>query len=245
MMLSVLLFAGAGARAKSEIKWINDSYDFGVMREADGKQTGFARFVNEGPDTTWIDYVRPSCGCTDADYTKGMLASGDTAVVGFTYNPLMRPGKFDKTVKVYIGADKERHVINISGTVVGTPQTLSAQFPVECGPLRFTERLIDLGQVQVGTGRHTFVTMVNQSMDSISPRLALPQGVSGGLSPQTLGPGDLGTIGIYLNSSGSAVSQLGEQTIKIPVETDSCTMEIAIRADFIQRQEAEAEAKKK
>lgn len=235
--MAVAAFAGAAmsALAASSLRWIEQDYDFGLMQEVAGRKTGFARFVNEGPDSTWIDYVRPSCGCTDADFTKGVIAPGDTAIVSFTYNPVGRPGIFEKTVKVYVGPDKKRHVIKIRGTVLGSNETLSALYPVDCSPLRLSTRLIDLGKVNVGTGRHVFVTMVNASTDSITPAWQPQEGMSIDVTPKTLGPGDIATMGIYLNSTGAATSQVGEKTFLIPFEADSCRTEIAIRAEFINK----------
>ncbi len=237
LLLGVGLIVGVGLYARGEIRWVNTEYDFGVMKEAAGRQTGYARFCNEGPDTTYISYVRPSCGCTDASFTEGLILPGDTATVTFTYNPEHRPGSFEKSVKVYIGPDKERHVVKIRGTVVGTPETLALQYPVEAGPIRLSSRLIDLGDVTVGMGRHAFVTMVNQSMDSITPQLIVPQVLSADLTPSDLGPGDLGTLGIYINSGGAASSQTGERQFAVPLIISGDTTQILLRAHFLPKKE--------
>lgn len=229
------IFASLGilmASATANVRWLEKEYDFGVMKEVAGRQTGSARFVNEGPDSTYIDYVRPSCGCTDADFTRGVLAPGDTATVSFTYNPVGRPGMFEKTVKVYIGDNQERHVIKIKGTVVGSPETLAAQYPIDCGSIRLSERLFDVGNVRMGTARHIFLLMVNQSMDSISPKWETPDGLSIALTPEVLGPGDIASMGIYLNSTQSDPT-LGEREWRIPLSTDSCATEIVLRANMM------------
>lgn len=228
-----LALAGGVSVARSEIRWLNTSYDFGVMKEVAGKQTGEARFYNEGPDTTFISYVRPSCGCTDADYTKGEILPGDTATVTFTYNPAGRPGAFEKSVKVYVGPEKTRHVVKITGTVVGSPATLALHFPIDAGAVRLSTRLIDLGDVAVGTGRHAFVTMVNQTLDSITPTLIVPQGLSADITPERLGPGDLGTLGIYINSGGAASARSGERQVSVPLVIGRDTTDIILRAKFI------------
>ncbi|MDE6294622.1 MAG: DUF1573 domain-containing protein [Muribaculaceae bacterium] len=228
-----LMVTGGVLMARGEIRWLNTSYDYGVMQEIAGKKTGEARFVNEGPDTTYISYVRPSCGCTDADYTKGELLPGDTATVCFTYNPAGRPGAFEKSVKVYVGPEKTRHVVKISGTVVGSPATLALHYPIDAGAVRLSTRLIDLGDVAVGTGRHAFVTMVNQTLDSITPTLVVPQGLSAEITPERLGPGDLGTLGIYINSGGAVSARSGEQQVRVPLIIDRDTTDIILRAKFI------------
>ncbi|MDE6558789.1 MAG: DUF1573 domain-containing protein, partial [Muribaculaceae bacterium] len=160
----VTLIAGA-AFSHAEVKLLDPDYDFGIIRETDGEQTGIARLVNVGPEATYIRDVRPSCGCTGAAYNDNLLQPGDTTTVSFTYNPSGRPGKFNKTVKVYVGDGEERHVIRLSGRVVGSAKTLSRNYPIECGPLRLSERIVDLQNVKQATGRHAFIRIVNQSMD--------------------------------------------------------------------------------
>lgn len=228
---ALALAAAIAIPATAEIRWLETSYDFGVMREQAGRQTGSARFVNDGPDSTYISYVRPSCGCTDSDFTKDIVAPGDTATVWFTYNPVGRPGIFEKTVKVYTGDEKSRHVIKITGTVVGSPETLAAHYPVDFGKLRLSERLLDLCDVKIGSGRHVFIRMVNQSMDSITPQWTTPEGLSIDITPHTLGPGDIATMGIYLNSNPQA--EPGEKTFKFPLSTPSDTTDIAIHCNLV------------
>ena len=236
LLPAVLTISAASLGAAAAVRWLETDYDFGVMKESAGRQTGFARFINEGPDTTFIAYVRPSCGCTDADWTREPLAPGDTASVSFTYNPVGRPGMFEKTVKVYVGPEKERHVIRIRGTVVGTPETLALHYPIDCGSLRLSQRLFDLGDVRLGTGRHVFLQMVNVTMDSITPSWENPKGLSVDVTPRTLGPGDTATMGTYLNSSSDA-AVIGDREWLIPLKADSCITDITLRAKLINREE--------
>ncbi len=238
-MLAGIMVVCSTLYSRGEIRWVETEYDFGVMKEIAGRQTGYARFCNLGPDTTFISYVRPSCGCTDADYTKGLILPGDTATVSFTYNPSGRPGAFEKSVKVYIGEDKDRHVIKIKGTVVGSPETLSKLYPVSAGALRLSTRLIDLGDVVVGTGRHAFVTMVNQTTDTVSPGVSAPQGISVDMTPKVLEPGELATLGIYINSGGAASARTGERQFAIPLVVGQDTTDILIRAHFLPNKQRE------
>ena len=139
--------------ASAQLEWLATDYDFGTMKEIAGPKTGSVRFVNRGDKPVVINQVRPSCGCTGADYTEGQIAPGDTATVSFTYNPKGRPGRFEKTVKVYVGEDNERTAIKIRGTVIGAPETLQTSYPVEVGPLRLSQRILTAGDVRYGTAR--------------------------------------------------------------------------------------------
>lgn len=226
---------GGAAWLHAEVKLIDPDYDFGIVRELSGIQSGKAHIVNYGPDTIQITGVRPSCGCTGADYADGPVAPGDTAVINFTYDPFRRPGSISKTVKVYAEPGGQRFVIRLGGRVVGTPQTLSRNYPVECGPLRLSESTIELRNVKPSTGRHAFIRMVNQSMDTITPVWDFDNpALSIAMSPERLAPGEIGSMGIYLNTRFEPRS--GNVEYKIPISTaeDSVTTTVTLKANILQ-----------
>lgn len=204
MLRKTLIAAGAllvafGANAR--IEWLQTDYDFGTMKEVAGPRTGSVRFVNKGKEAVMINDVRPSCGCTGADYTRGEIAPGDTATVSFTYNPKGRPGRFEKTIKVFTGSDNARSVITIRGVVVGAPETLSARYPIEAGPLRLSEKTLVAADVRYGSARHLFLQGYNQSMDTIYPVWNHPsRALSLGISDRAVGPGDMVSFSLYFNS---------------------------------------------
>ena len=214
------LLALASICANAEIKWLATDYDFGTMKEVAGPKTGSVRFVNTGTEPTVINQVRPSCGCTGADYTDGPIQPGDTATVSFTYNPAGRPGRFEKTVKVYTGADNDRTVITIRGTVIGAPETLTASYPVEAGPLRLSSRILAAGDVRYGTARHLFLQGYNQSPDTIYPAWNHPsRSLSLGISDRAVAPGDGVTFSVYFNSREGEMPG----TVVYPIEIVSDT----------------------
>ncbi len=218
----------------AEVKLIDPEYDFGLVRELSGKQKGSAHLVNYGPDTVVISDVRPSCGCTTADYTEGPILPGDTAVVNFAYDPYMRPGEISKNVKVYIQPSGERFVIKLFGRVLGTPETLSRNYPEECGPMRLSNNLVELKDVKPETGRHAFVRIVNQSMDTITPQWLIEDpALSINVAPPRLSPGEIGSIGIFLNSK--FIDKAGDIEYIIPFTTaeDSTQFNLTLRANIL------------
>jgi hypothetical protein len=210
----------AAVPAVADIQWLERDYDFGLMKEVAGPKTGHARFVNLGPDTTIINRVRPSCGCTGAEYTEGEIAPGDTAVVSFTYNPAGRPGRFEKTVKVYTGVNNDLTVINICGTVIGAPASLAADYPVEQGKLRLSSEKVDLGKVEHGYSNYVFLKGYNQSADSIHPMAEYDsKTLSVVMSSETVPPGDTFSVSFYFNSRLG--NQLGVEVVPVAVYADA------------------------
>lgn len=199
--ISTLVLVSSAVYA-DDIRWLSTEYDFGTFREAEGKRTGFVRFVNVGKEPTVINRVKPTCGCTVADYTQGEIAPGDTATVSFTYNPAGRPGRFLKHVKVYTGVDNMLTSIAIRGTVIGAPQTLAAEYPIEAGALRLSTDSLNMGHIAMGAARNEFIHGYNQSQDTLELSWTdVPRSVSLGVSSRQIAPGDIFTLSVYLNTA--------------------------------------------
>ncbi len=131
--LSLLLLAVVTAFccvAQPEIKFENTTYDFGKIKEEGGKVTGKFIFTNVGNEPLELTNVRPGCGCTAANYTKGAIAPGEKGYIEATYNPYNRPGAFNKNIRVTTNEPKfiqdekaSPHMIFIKGEVIKRPPT--------------------------------------------------------------------------------------------------------------------------
>lgn len=116
--------------AQPEIKFENTTYDFGKIKEEGGKVTGKFIFTNVGNEPLELTNVRPGCGCTAANYSKGAIAPGEQGYIEATYNPYNRPGAFNKNIRVttnepkFLENDKATpHMIFIKGEVIKRPPT--------------------------------------------------------------------------------------------------------------------------
>lgn len=197
--LFLILLTALSIHAAS-IRWIERNYDFGLFHEIGGPKTGTSRFVNAGTDTIAIVSVKPSCGCTSADFTRQPLAPGDTAVVSYTYDPNMRPGRFEKSVQVRLSDGSKQDII-ITGNVLGTPESLKTLYPLDAGTLKFSDRIITFGKVTKGRAPVRFVNAYVFSSDSVVPVLkSTNKGLSVQPSVKKAGPGDVVTFTLTLNT---------------------------------------------
>jgi len=131
--LSLLLLAVVACvfcMAQPEIKFENTTYDFGKIKEEGGKVTGKFIFTNVGNEPLELTNVRPGCGCTAANYSKGAIAPGEKGYIEATYNPYNRPGAFNKNIRVTTNEPKfledekaTPHMIFIKGEVIKRPPT--------------------------------------------------------------------------------------------------------------------------
>ena len=82
----------------SEMTWKSETHDFGEIEK--GKPVTYSfTFTNTTKETVLLTAVKPSCGCTAANYTKTPVKPGETGSVEATYNAAA-PGNFQKTITV-------------------------------------------------------------------------------------------------------------------------------------------------
>ena len=131
LSLSILMVvAFVFCYAQPKIQFDQTTYDFGKIHEEGGKVTGKFVFTNVGNEPLELTNVRPGCGCTAANYTKGQIAPGEKGYIEATYNPYNRPGNFNKNIRVttnepqFIEDSKAApHMIFIKGEVIKRPPT--------------------------------------------------------------------------------------------------------------------------
>ncbi len=126
--LGVLLLAlgaflaatGASAKTKAapaEALFKDKTFDFGTVPERGGKVTHSFEFVNSGGSNLVIVDATAECGCTVPEFPEAPIAPGKTGVIKVTYNPLGRPGTFDKTVTVKTNGQPRKIRLKIKGRV--------------------------------------------------------------------------------------------------------------------------------
>lgn len=99
-----------------DLNFIETEFDFGEIKELDGKVSHKFVFTNNSKKPIKILSVKPSCGCTTPDWSKKELKPGDDGYIIAEYNPRGRPGVFRKSLSV-ITSDNNRALIFIKGKV--------------------------------------------------------------------------------------------------------------------------------
>ncbi len=102
---------------KSAVKFDATIHDFGMVKEDGGPVTCEFPFINNGEGNLIIFEATAECGCTKPTYPKAPIAPGKTGVITVTYNPLGRPGAFDKIVTVKCNGNPSKVRLKIRGTV--------------------------------------------------------------------------------------------------------------------------------
>lgn len=115
------------AQQKQVIEFTEQEYDFGTVKEEDGKVSHVFEFVNISQTPITITNVRASCGCTTPNWSRQPVMPGESGVVTATYSASGRPGRFNKSITVTAndGTQDFQIVLYIKGNV--TPRSQQAQ----------------------------------------------------------------------------------------------------------------------
>jgi len=119
VILGFAFTASAQDSQKAEFKFNEEKHDFGKIPQGTPVTTVF-EFTNVGKEPLILTEVRPTCGCTIADYTKTPVKGGEKGTIKITYNAAAA-APFNKTIVVKSNAVTPEKYLNIIGEVVAKP----------------------------------------------------------------------------------------------------------------------------
>lgn len=102
----------------AEIKFENQSFDFGTLKIGDVK-VGVYTFTNSGNKPLILDDVKTSCDCTTIEYPKAPIMPGKSGVIKVTYTA-KDPGQINKWITVLSNAQSFRVVLKTKGNVISS-----------------------------------------------------------------------------------------------------------------------------
>lgn len=123
VLIGFAFTASAQDNAKAEFKFTEEKHDFGKIPQGTPVTTIF-EFTNVGQEPLILTEVRPTCGCTIADYTKTPVLKGAKGTIKITYNAAVASA-FNKTIVVTSNAKTPTKYLNIIGEVVAKPAVSS------------------------------------------------------------------------------------------------------------------------
>lgn len=119
-VVGLMIIAGFTFAAKNDgkpsIKFTETVWDFGIIKNDRPASHNF-EFENVGTGNLVILDASAECGCTRPEYSDKPIAPGKKGKVKVTYNPVGRPGSFEKTVTVRTNGDPKKARVKIRGTV--------------------------------------------------------------------------------------------------------------------------------
>lgn len=120
-LLALIAVGSAEAKKKTEgdpkIRFTEKRWDFGNIKDEKPVSHDF-EFYNDGTGNLVILDATAECGCTRPEYPEKPIAPGKKGKIKITYNPIGRPGSFEKTVTIRTNGNPKKVRIKISGNVL-------------------------------------------------------------------------------------------------------------------------------
>ena len=102
----------------TSIEWIDQSKDYGKINEGQKLALSF-RFRNSGNKPLIIEDVRPTCGCTVANFPKEPIAPGGEGEITGEFDSNGRQGLQRKHITVRSNANPAEQDISFEVNVIG------------------------------------------------------------------------------------------------------------------------------
>ena len=116
-MTVFILFAQKQQNNQKElITFTEKIHDYGTIEVGSPGDCVFI-FTNNMKTALVISNVKPSCGCTVANWPKQPILPGNTGVIKLNYNTKI-PGTFNKTIVVTSNAKNANVLLRIKGNVI-------------------------------------------------------------------------------------------------------------------------------
>ena len=196
VILCGMLCSEAGAQS-SPLKFAQQSWDFGQIKEDGGRVSHAFEFVNASSAPAVIEQVTVSCGCTKPEYSRAPVKPSEKGTLVISYDPEGRPGAFRRDIVVQSGGATGKTVLTITGEVLPAEKSFGEMYPVRAGDLMLAWRNVNLGYVPRGGVKSTAIEYYNPTRQplTLSPvyRGRKPY-FDIALSKQRLAPGEKGVM---------------------------------------------------
>lgn len=221
----------AYAQIEKTLRFIPELADFGMIRESDGPVSMTIKAINISDKPTFIISARTSCGCSEAEYDAREIAPGDSTTVTIKYDPTNRPGKFQKSAKIFTGKERVPNSLKIKGNVIPSKDNLDRAYPEKAGSLRLSARFANAGEIRNTESRPIFIGIYNDSDTPVALTADTDsKALEARILPDTVEPFGIATMSLMLKGkqippstgdftfhAGIITTESGDSIVAIPV----------------------------
>lgn len=118
LSLTTLFLSIAAFAASPAVSFDSTIHDFGNVKEAAGPVSHDFVITNTGDAPLIVISATTSCGCTTPEIPKEPIKPGATAKLKVTFDPLGRPGEFEKNIKIKTNIKGKRPTLKLKGCVI-------------------------------------------------------------------------------------------------------------------------------
>ena len=207
IFLILLTLCALTASAQEHLSFRPDTWDFGTIRETDGRVSHTFTGVNRGDSPLVILDVVTTCGCTVPEFTKRPIRPSEKTTIKVTFDPTTIHPAYTKANGGYSSERRKSATLTVRGAVTPRTKTTEELYPVDAGGgLRLASTLCTISYIREGQQVQSAIGCINTSNRPV--RLELHSKESSGLLaadyPRELAPGQTAEINLmYLNPEGA------------------------------------------
>ncbi len=198
-ILIVTLLCSVEIFAQSTIVFDSTEHSFGNIREEGGRVDHSFQLRNKGDEPVVILSVSTTCGCTVAQFDRKPIMPDSTGIIRVTFDPMNRPGAFEKRISVQTSQGGPSIKLHISGFVEERPRSVEERFPHFVGAgVRLEDNFHAFAYVEQGKPATTAMKIINTSNRAVRLRAfeKYPCGVMQLRYPEHLAPQEQGELTI-------------------------------------------------
>jgi len=217
---------------KAKIEFETTSHNFGTISETGGPAVYDFVFKNTGSAPLILNNVRPGCGCTTPSWSRKPIAPGESGSIKVSFNPLHRPGNFNKGITVTSNAENAIVSLTIRGNVSKKPVDPYAAYSYSVGKLKIASNTLNLGNITNNSVIEKTLDIVNSGDQPLT--INIPSStpyINATVTPTTLQKGEKGKINVKYDAAGK--KDWGFVTDKLNLQVNNNEKgEIAVAANI-------------
>ena len=121
------------APAQEALVFTPDAWDFGTIREEQGRVSHTFTGENRSERPVVILDVVTSCGCTVPQFSRKPVLPGEKTQITVTFDPANRPGTFSKELGIYSSERRRIATLTVRGNVTPRPRSIEERYPFDAG----------------------------------------------------------------------------------------------------------------
>jgi hypothetical protein len=189
------LMCGLSLAAQPMMKLSGTEHDFGKFKEEAGRQSYNFEVVNTGNSPLVIQNIVASCGCTTPTWTRSPIPPNGKGTITAIYDPLNRPGPFNKTLSVYSNSKPQVVVLVLKGEVIPREKTVEDLYTWPVGPVRFESNHLAFTTIKKTEKKIRVMPIINTSDEPVKIEFeGMPVHLQLKANPETLKPGQKGIV---------------------------------------------------
>ena len=166
----------AQSTTTSSLIFHKTTHDHGHIDEDGGVVSCRFEAINSSFRTIDVTNITTTCGCTMVKYSNKSIAAGECFSFDVLFNPLNRPGRFDKHIFVKTSDATEEIRLSIIGYVTPRERTTDELYPFDMvGGLRLKSNFHAFGYLEHGKELTEYIGYTNTSLRTISVQAVFEQ----------------------------------------------------------------------